>query len=54
VGRWRILGPPKPCKDALAQRLYNVKFDDGSLQIVFAEDTIDNKAVFVDTYPSLS
>jgi hypothetical protein len=45
-------GPPKPCKDALTQRLYKVKFDDGSLQVVLAEDTIDNKVVVVDNLPS--
>ena len=42
-------GPPKGSKHALTQRLYKIKFDDGSLQAVLAEDTIDSEAVVVDT-----
>ena len=42
-------GPPKGSKHALTQRLYKIKFDDGSLQVVLAEDTIDSEAVVVDT-----
>ena len=42
-------GPPKGSKHALTQRLYKIKFDDGSLQTVLAEDTIDSEAVVVDT-----
>jgi hypothetical protein len=34
------LGPPKGSKYALTQRLYKIKFNDGSLQAVLAEDTI--------------
>ncbi len=42
-------GPPKGSKHALTQRLYKIKFDDGSLQAVriLAEDTIDSQAVVV-------
>jgi hypothetical protein len=44
-------GPPKGSKHALTlgQRLYKIKFDDGSLQTVLAEDTIESEAVVVDT-----
>jgi hypothetical protein len=43
-------GPPKGSKHALTQRLYKIKIDDGSLQTVLAEDTIDSEAVVVDTF----
>ena len=38
-------GPPKPHRHSLTQRLYTVKFDDGSIQVVLAEDTLNSKAV---------
>ena len=45
-------GPPKPHRHALTQRLYTVKFDDGSIQVVLAEDTLNSKAVVVDHLPN--
>ena len=45
-------GPPKPHRHALNQRLYTVKFDDGSIQVVLAEDTLNSKAVVVDHLPN--
>ena len=45
-------GPPKPHKHALTQNLYQVQFNDGSRQVVLAEDTIDSKTVVVENLPS--
>jgi hypothetical protein len=39
---------PKKGKDAMSQRLYDVRFSDGSTQAVLVEDTIDKERAVID------